>query len=236
MADDNVEEYEEEEVVEEEVVEDEEYEEEEVVEEEVEEEEEEVVEEEVVEDSPAEEPEAAEEPEPEPVDTPEPEPEVEAPSPAPVETPEPEPVVVEAPAPSPPPAPRPSVTDDDDDDEEFVNKHEWEKPDWAKKGPALKSTGKADKLKAGNLAKEITHVNKEKDATRDVNFEANPVFLKASEKSDVLKEKGDLAKPVTKIREVIADDDEDDDAKKLAWQKPEWTSKLPKKSILQITF
>ena len=86
-------------------------------------------------------------------------------------------VVEDEPAAAPaPPAPRPA---DDDDD---VNTHEWEKPDWTKKAP-LKNTEGGQAAKSGqNLANEITHVNKNKDESRDVNYDANPLYLKSTDK------------------------------------------------------
>lgn len=80
-----------------------------------------------------------------------------------------------APAPA-PPAPRPTGDDDD------LNPHDWEKPGWTKKAP-LKNTEVGQAAKSGvNLAHEITHVNKEKDESRDVNYDANPLYLKSTEK------------------------------------------------------
>jgi len=119
---------------------------------------------------------------------------------------EPAPPAAAPPAAAPaPPAPR---RNDDDDD---VNPHEWEKPDWTKKA-GLKTTEGGQAAKTGqNLAKEITHVNKNKDEARDVNYDANPLYLKSTEKGSDVRTKGDLAKPVTNIRQV-ADEDE-----KLAW-------------------
>lgn len=74
-----------------------------------------------------------------------------------------------------PPAPR---CDDDDD----INPHDWEKPEWTKK-PVLKNTEVGQVVKSGqDLAKEITHVNKEKDESRDVNYDANPLYLKTTDK------------------------------------------------------
>lgn len=105
--------------------------------------------------------------------------------------------------------------------QESENKIGWEKPAWAKNGPKLKSTGKADKMKSGNLAKEITHINANKDTSRDTNSTANadiltnkaeaggkdiswekPAWaqnagLKSTKKGEKLKEKGDLARPIT---------------------------------------
>jgi hypothetical protein len=106
-----------------------------------------------------------------------------------------------------------------DDD---INPHEWEKPAWAKDGPKLKSTGKAEIMKAqGNLAGEITMINKNKDESRDINPVAKdaklagaaadgdkdlswekPAWtqnagLKSTTKGEKMKTKGDLAKPIT---------------------------------------
>ena len=107
-------------------------------------------------------------------------------------------------------------------DDEDLNPHEWEKPAWAKEGPKLKTTGKAEVMKTeGNLAREITHINKEKDPSRDLNSAATAeqlkeaaaagdknlawekpdwtkdAGLKHTKKGEKLKTKGDLARPIT---------------------------------------
>eukprot|EP00797_Seminavis_robusta_P016493 Sro2460_g328270.2 (96) ;mRNA; r:10941-11543 len=92
--------------------------------------------------------------------------------------------------------------------DEDLNPHEWEKPAWAKDGPKLKSTGKADKMKEGNLAAEITHVNKNKDASRDINAAAN---------SEVLHSGG-------------GGDDKD-----VSWEKPSWTKDAGLKNTGKVT-
>lgn len=73
---------------------------------------------------------------------------------------------------------------------------DWEKPEWTK-GVNMKATGKGDKLKEGNLAKEITHVNKEKDESRDKIEGVDKGILHQTKKGQKLAEKGDLAKPIT---------------------------------------
>jgi len=100
-----------------------------------------------------------------------------------------------------------------------LNPHEWEKPDWTKRS-SLKGTG-VDVKSGQSLASEITHVNKDKDEARDTNFDANPVFLKSTDKGSEARTKGDLATPITNISEVAEGDD------KLAWKKPDWATKGP---------
>merc|ERR1712232_728748 len=113
---------------------------------------------------------------------------------------------------------------DDDDD---LNKHEWEKPAWAKDGPKLKSTGKAEAMKtSGNLAKEITHVNANKDASRDVNSTANTEILHqaggAGEK-DVSWEKPSWTKGAG-LKSAQGTE------KDVSWEKPAWAQNAGLKS------
>lgn len=70
----------------------------------------------------------------------------------------------------------------------------------------------------------ISQVNREKDESRDVNYDANPLYLKSTEKGSEVRTQGNLARPVTNIREV-AETDEDSN---LAWQKPDWAKSAPK--------
>jgi len=113
------------------------------------------------------------------------------------------------------------------EDDEDYNKHEWEKPAWAKNGPKLKSTGKADAMKAGNLAKEITLVNANKDESRDTNSKANADILKAktevSEK-DVSWEKPSWAKD-TGLKSKGNSNEKD-----TSWEKPAWAQSAGLKS------
>lgn len=89
-----------------------------------------------------------------------------------------------------------SYHDDEEDD------GLWEKPAWAKGGIKLKSTGKADKIKGdGNLAAPITFTPfKNEDHT---NHYARPDYLEPTEVGEKMKTKGDLAMPITNIREEI---------------------------------
>jgi len=105
---------------------------------------------------------------------------------------------------------------------ESENKIGWEKPSWAKGGAKLRSTGNADTVKTGgNLSKEITHINANKDTSRDINSAANSDMLqkkgesggndiswekpswasnaglKSTKKGQKMKEKGDIARPIT---------------------------------------
>lgn len=127
-------------------------------------------------------------------------------------------VVEEEPAAAPAPPQQPVPRSDVDDD---VNPHEWEKPDWTKKD-VLNQTGAGQAAKSGqNLAAEITNVNKDKDESRDVNYDANPLYLKSTEKGSEARAKGDLQTPITNIAELAEGDE------KLAWKKPDWATKGP---------
>ncbi|KAL3912239.1 MAG: hypothetical protein SGILL_006964 [Bacillariaceae sp.] len=79
----------------------------------------------------------------------------------------------------------------------------WEKPAWAKKGGLkLRSTGYADAMKAdGNLAAPITFTPfKSEDHSNPV---ANPEILDKSDMGEKMKTKGDLAMPITNIRDEM---------------------------------
>ena len=67
-------------------------------------------------------------------------------------------------------------------------------------------------------------VNKEKDDSRDVNFDANPLYLKSTEKGSEVRTQGNLARPVTNIRATVAEDEDSN----LAWKKPDWAKEGPK--------
>jgi hypothetical protein len=99
------------------------------------------------------------------------------------------------------------MSDSDSDDDDGV----WEKPAWAKGGVQLKSTGKADVMKMdGNLAAPITYTPfKSQDHT---NYVADPNKLNMTEQGKLAKEKGNLASPITNIR---------DEMKKKKKKKPE---------------
>ena len=85
-------------------------------------------------------------------------------------------------------------------DEEEEDDDLWEKPAWAKGGVKLKSTGKADAMKQdGNLAAAITYTPfKSQDHT---NYVADPNKLHTTEQGKLAKEKGNLASPITNIRD-----------------------------------
>ena len=89
---------------------------------------------------------------------------------------------------------------DSSDDEEEGDDDLWEKPAWAKGGVKLKSTGKADVMKQdGNLAAAITYTPfKSQDHT---NYVADPNKLNTTEQGKMAKEKGNLASPITNIRD-----------------------------------
>jgi hypothetical protein len=100
-----------------------------------------------------------------------------------------------------------------DDEERDLS---WQKPDWAKKGPALRSTGRADQMKAGDLASPITSLPHQKD---------NGPFKKPEWTEDVSQmdvPTGDLAKPITSLPHSGNKD--------LSFQKPSWTTSSPVKA------
>jgi len=85
----------------------------------------------------------------------------------------------------------------------------WKKPDWTK-NMKLKPTGKADKMKEGNLASPITSLPHQK---------ADGPFEKPGWTGDVKdqpKPTGDLAKPITDLPHGAG-------GKDLSFQKPDWT-------------
>merc|ERR1712113_1311572 len=64
-------------------------------------------------------------------------------------------------------------------------------------------------------------MGKDKDESRDVNYDANPLYLKSTEKGSEVRTKGDLQAPITNIAESAQGDD------KLAWKKPDWATAGP---------
>jgi len=70
----------------------------------------------------------------------------------------------------------------------------WEKPNWVE--AKLKSTG-ADVKKGVDLQAPITHV--EKDEKNTINLEANPLYLKPTEKGTAVRLGENLARPITFI-------------------------------------
>ena len=78
----------------------------------------------------------------------------------------------------------------------------WEKPAWAKGGVKLRPTGKADLMKRdGNLAAPITFTPfKNNDHT---NYHAHPDYLATTEVGEKMKKYGDLAMPITNIRDEL---------------------------------
>ena len=70
----------------------------------------------------------------------------------------------------------------------------WEKPNWVE--AKLKSTG-ADVKKGVDLQAPITHV--EKDEKNIINLEANPLYLKPTEKGTAVRLGENLARPITFI-------------------------------------
>ena len=75
----------------------------------------------------------------------------------------------------------------------------WEKPSWVK--TKLKATGK-DLRKGIDLQAPITHINREKERMDDINFEANPLILKPTEKGTAVRLGENLARPITFINSV----------------------------------
>jgi len=77
--------------------------------------------------------------------------------------------------------------------------YSWEKPEWTKK-TSLKKTGRGDDIKKGSsLAAPVTHVNANKDISRDLNPLAKSTLLKKTGRGDVVKQGSSLAAPVTHI-------------------------------------
>ncbi len=78
----------------------------------------------------------------------------------------------------------------------------WEKPAWAKGGIKLRSTGNAEVMKKeGNLAAPITFTPYKSDD--HTNYVANPDLLAPTEKGEKMKTKGELAMPITNIRDEL---------------------------------
>lgn len=78
----------------------------------------------------------------------------------------------------------------------------WEKPAWAKGGHKLRSTGKADVMKKdGNLAAPITFTPFKNDD--HTNYYAHPDHLAQTDEGEKMKTRGDLAMPITNIRDEI---------------------------------
>lgn len=78
----------------------------------------------------------------------------------------------------------------------------WEKPAWARGGIKLRSTGHAEIMKTeGNLAAPITFTPfKSEDHT---NYVASPNSLSPTEKGAKMKTMGELAMPITNIRDEL---------------------------------
>ncbi|EEC45073.1 predicted protein [Phaeodactylum tricornutum CCAP 1055/1] len=94
----------------------------------------------------------------------------------------------------------------------------WEKPSWAKNGPALRATGRADQMKGGDLASPITNLPHQKE---DGPFEKPEWTGTVSQK---VHPSQDLAKPITSLPHGGA-------GSSLAFEKPSWT----KESNVKIT-
>ena len=78
----------------------------------------------------------------------------------------------------------------------------WEKPAWAKGGLKLRSTGFADAMKKEcNLAAPITFTPYKSDDHN--NYVANPDILAATDKGEKMKNDGNLAMPITNIRDEM---------------------------------
>jgi hypothetical protein len=78
----------------------------------------------------------------------------------------------------------------------------WEKPAWAKGGLKLRSTGKANAMKAdGNLAAPITFTPYKSNDHN--NYVANPQKLSPTSEGEKMKTAGNLAQPITFIREEL---------------------------------
>jgi len=109
----------------------------------------------------------------------------------------------------PKPAQSPRIAPEEEDSRDIG----WKKPDWTK-NTKLKSTGKADKMKAGNLAAPITSLPHQKN-------EDNIGFKKpdwTGEVKEHARSTVDPAKPITSLPHQPREDGKD-----LSWKKPDWT-------------
>lgn len=131
------------------------------------------------------------------------------PSPLPAPAPTSVPAASAAPTPSLAPTSRSKpqpVTVDDNEPKDYA----WEKPSWAKNGPKLRATGKADKMKAGNLAAPVTNI-RDYVATekQELDFQrpdlSKDKLLKGTTKGEALKTGGDIARPIGGIKQVEED-------------------------------
>lgn len=97
--------------------------------------------------------------------------------------------------------------------EDHPKDYSWEKPEWAKKS-ALKKTGRGASIKQGtSLAAPVTHINANKDESRDTNPLANTSRLRHSTRGSIAKQGVSLSAPVTHIN---ANKDESRDTNPLA--------------------
>lgn len=133
-----------------------------------------------------------------------------APAPAPASKPTPKPAAAPVTTPKPAPTPAPPLDPrpiDNNEDEDGQKQYGWEKPDWAKKGPKLRATGKADKMKAGNLAAPVTNI-RDYVATekKELDFQrpdlSKDKLLKGTKKGEALKSGGDIARPIGGIKPI----------------------------------
>jgi hypothetical protein len=138
--------------------------------------------------------------------------------------------------------------------EEETKPFGWEKPDWAKKGPKLRTTNQGAALKSfGNLAAPITSLPHQ---TSDGPF-TKPAWLNDEERQSIrqgfanhiVKNDGRLERPVTTLPDLVASSSSSllssssssllsssssslprtasttDDAGGIGWQKPDWAKK-----------
>lgn len=83
--------------------------------------------------------------------------------------------------------------------EDHKNDYSWEKPEWAKKS-SLKKTTRGNIVKQGvSLAAPVTHINANKDESRDTNQLANTSRLQKTIRGSIVKQGVSLSAPVTHI-------------------------------------